>query len=124
MPAGMYSFEAEISGHVSRKVRHVQIEKGKTANVVFVLDLSSSTGIKGLIVDRAKKKAIPHFPISIWKDKTRVSPLGMRSDKNGEISIMGLSPGRYEIKHGNILLSKAVVRQGRKTQVLIKLNIT
>jgi hypothetical protein len=124
MPAGMYSFEAEISGHVSRKVRHVQIEKGKTANVVFVLDLSSSTGIKGLIVDRAKKKAIPHFPISIWKDKTRVSPLGMRSDENGEISIVGLSPGRYEIKHGNILLSKAVVRQGRKTQVLIKLNIT
>jgi len=123
IPPSVCRFEAEIEGHAIRKIENVKIEKGKTTEIEFIIDLSDPTGIEGKVVSSVDGEPISGADIGIYKNDEEITPLSMASDETGYFSIVGLSQGIYSIWYRGKLIKEVYVNKGKKTWIELKLDI-
>jgi len=116
-------FEAEIEGHAIRKIENVKIEKGKTTEIEFIIDLGDPTGIEGKVISSIDGGSISGADIGIYKNDEEITPLRMASDETGYFSIVGISQGIYSIWYRGKLIKEVYVTKGKKTWVELKLDI-
>ena len=121
IPPAVYRFEARIEGHAIRELENVKVEKGKTTEIEFSIDLSDPTGIEGKVISAVDGEPIRAEHLSVYRDEEKVSPFHMWTDENGYFSIVGLSPGRYMVFCRKARIKDILVVQGEKTWVNIEI---
>jgi hypothetical protein len=133
LPPDTYWFDAEIDGYASQRIENIRIEKGKTTEVNFIIDLGDPTGIEGKIISSIDGGPIYNVIMGvdqiINEKRIGVSPLGMSTDETGYFSLVGLVPGRCIVYYGNpleaehLLKKEVIITEGKKTWLDLKLDI-
>lgn len=133
LPPDTYWFDAEIEGYAAQRIENIRIEKGKTTEVNFIIDLGDPTGIEGKIISSIDGGPIYNVTMAISQiineKEINVSPLGTGTDETGYFSLVGLVPGICIVYYGNplepehVLKKEVIITEGKKTWLELKLDI-
>jgi 5-hydroxyisourate hydrolase-like protein (transthyretin family) len=99
---GRYGLEIEFKemGIGSKYIKNIEVEGEKVAEVEVMIDLNSTTGIRGKVVDQnnlpAKNITVRLYRLEVKNRDEEISASAI-IDSNGDYKILGLEEGFYDI---------------------------